>query len=102
MRSLGAILLSLGLAGCAVAPESATAPAGVVPETAKQAMEASCASAVAQHIGSDAGSVQAVWSGSTTDGRALVTVGDQVQGRQRIHFCELDDAGRVAAIRHQL
>jgi len=36
------------------------------------------------------------------DDRGLVTVGDTVTGRQRVHFCEVSPEGQVYAIRHSL
>lgn len=65
-------------------------------------MEASCGEAVAEHISEPRAAVLPVWSGSTPDGRGLVTVGDKSEGAQRIHFCEVNERGQVYAIRHSL
>lgn len=108
LRSTLSLLLiaPLVLAGCAgqqTAPGTApdTAPEGL-PEATKQLMEAACGAAVAGHIDAPVADVLPVWSGATPDNRGLVTVGDKMSGRQRIHFCEVSATGQVYAIRHSL
>ncbi|HVL20039.1 MAG TPA: hypothetical protein VM422_03480 [Amaricoccus sp.] len=73
-----------------------------MPEATKQRMEAACGAALAEHIRAPETAVLPVWSGATPDDRGLVTVGDTVTGRQRVHFCEVSPEGQVYAIRHSL
>lgn len=100
-----ALLPALGLllaAGCAARPPSTAAAPEGLPEATKQIMEAACGAAVARHIRAPEAAVLPVWSGATPDNRGLVTVGDTVSGRQRVHFCEVSAKGQVYAIRHSL
>jgi hypothetical protein len=95
------MVTGLSLAGCTGQPAQ-TEPPAPLPEATKQVMEQACGAAVAEHIGAAPDAVLAVWSGATPDNRGLVTVGDRVDGIQRVHFCEVSDTGQVAAIRHSL
>lgn len=95
-----ASVILLAVAGCA--PQATTVAPEPLPEATKQAMEAACGKAVAEHIGAPVEQVLAVWSGATPDNRGLVTVGDKVSGKQRIHFCEVNPWGQVYAIRDSL
>ena len=92
MRHLG--WAALVLAGCA-----AEAPAPV--EADRNLQEASCAAAVAAHVGKGPGAVAALWSGETPTGNGIVTVSDDGgAGSERVHSCEVDAGGHVLAIRH--
>ena len=101
-RSALSLLGLLLVAGCAAQPPSTAAVPEGLPETTKQLMEAACGAAVAEHVGAPETAVLPVWSGATPDNRGLVTVGDTVTGRQRVHFCEVSGGGQVYAIRHSL
>ena len=93
MRYAKLAVIAVTLAGCA-----AGAPAG--PDRAAQT--ASCAQAVAAHVGKPAAAVTATWTGVTSEsGVATVTVSDeQGEGAERVHTCEVNAAGQVLAIRH--
>ena len=90
-RMVGVTLLA---AGCAeVAP--------VPPLPDRSAALAACAAAVAAHVGKDDAAVAANWAGTTAAGAGRVTVTDFGSGgTERVHDCELDESGRVVAIRH--
>lgn len=96
------LLVALLASGCAGQGPTGTEPAQPLPEATKQVMEAACGAAVAEHIHAPVADVLPVWSGATPDNRGLVTVGDKVEGQQRIHFCEVSPKGQVYAIRHSL
>ncbi len=87
----------LGVVAVAQAGCAAGEPAG--PDRAAQT--ASCAQAVAAHVGKPVEAVAATWSGMSSEGVAAVTVSDE-QGAvtERVHACEVDAAGRVLAILH--
>ncbi len=83
--------LALGLAGCAAQPAAVEHGAAVD----------ACAAAVAAHVGKPVEAVAPSWTGTTAEGRDVVTVtDDQGAGGERRHTCEVDAAGQVLAIRH--
>jgi hypothetical protein len=92
MRYVKLAVIAVALAGCA-----AGSPAG--PDRAAQT--ASCAQAVAAHVGKPVEAVTATWSGMESENVAVVTVSDQQgTGAERVHTCDVNAAGQVLAIRH--
>jgi hypothetical protein len=82
-----AALAAAGLAGCA-APPPDDGPA-----------EAACLTAVAAHVGGSP-EMRIARTGDGPDGGAVHEVRDGAPGRDRVHFCETDAAGRVTALLH--
>lgn len=89
------LFVMVALAGCASTPAA-------VPEADHGAAIAACAAAVAAHVGKPVEAVTAAWTGAPAGGLGVVGVTDVVSGAggERFHTCEVDDAGRVQAIRH--
>ena len=95
MRDPGAIILVFLAAGCAAQP---TPDAG---EAARAVQARACAAAVADHVGKAEEAVTATWNHVTPAGTTVFTVTDAGEsGGDRLHTCEVDDAGRVLAILH--
>lgn len=85
----GPMLVAL-LGGCATSP-AAPPPA---------ALEGACVAAVAAHVARPAAEVTARPAGQTAGGLTLIEVTDAGQGGDRTHVCEVEEGGRVRALRH--
>lgn len=94
MGRWGSMISAVALAGCA-APE---------PTAEDHAQElATCRSAVAEHVGKPVEAVRVSWVGITPEKRGLARADDDdPRGLNgvRVHLCEFDGSGGIAAIRH--
>lgn len=95
MRRQFLLAPTLALVACApAAPVAGPGPAG-------DAGLATCAAAVAAHVGKPVGAVDATWSERSPAGGGIVAVTDAAAGGgERLHTCEVDGAGTVRAILH--
>ena len=64
------------------------------------ALEGACAAAVAAHVGRSAAEISVRATGQARGGLTLIEATDAGQGGDRTHVCEVDEGGRVHALRH--